>query len=143
MKEKESDNAVSVLRQVIEYLELLIPMTLAKRLVAIMLLAIGMPVKKAMELTNQSERTMWTLKKGMQEKSVSELMEIKSGNGRKSKFSDIEEEIIAEIESNNYHTRQEIADMIEEKFHLKISRSSVGRLLKKRHQMAEVWFHSR
>ncbi len=131
MKEKESDNAVSVLRQVIEYLELLMPMTLAKRLVAIMLLAIGMPVKNAMELTNQSERTMWTLKKGMQEKSVSELMEIKSGNGRKSKFSDIEEEIIAEIESNNYHTRQEIADMIEEKFHLKISRSSVGRLLKK------------
>ncbi len=131
MKEKESDNAVSVLRQVIEYLELLMPMTLAKRLVAIILLAIGMPVKNAMALTNQSERTMWTLKKGMQEKSVSELMEIKSGNGRKSKFSDIEEEVIAEIESNNYHTRQEIADMIEEKFHLKVSRSAVGRLLKK------------
>ncbi len=131
MKEKESDNVVSVLKQVIEYLELLMPMTLAKRLVAIILLAIGMPVKNAMALTNQSERTMWTLKKEMQEKSVSELMEIKSGNGRKSKFSDIEEEIIAEIESNNYHTRQEIADMIEEKFHLKVSRSSVGRLLKK------------
>ncbi len=102
-----------------------------------------MPVKNAMALTNQSERTMWTLKKEMQEKSVSELMEIKSGNGRKSKFSGIEEEIITEIESNNYHTRQEIADMIEEKFHLKVSRSSVGRLLKKRHQMAEVWFYSR
>jgi len=131
MKEKGSDDAVSVLSQVIEYLELLMPMTLAKRLVAIILLAIGMPVKNAMTLTDLSERTMWTLKKEMQEKSVSELMEIKSGNGRKSKFSDIEGEIIAEIESNNYHTRQEIADMIEEKFHLKISRSSVGRLLKK------------
>ncbi len=134
---------VVVLKQAIEYLELLLPTTLAKRLVAIILLAIGMPVKEVMALTSQCERTMWTLKKNMKEMSVSELMKIKSGSGRKSKSADVEGEIVAEIESNNYHTRQEIADMIKEKFYLKISRSSVGRLLKKRHQMAEMRFHTR
>ena len=58
-------------------------------------------------------------------------MVTKSGNGRKGKTTGIEEQILAELESNNYHTRQEIADMEEEKFHVRISRSSVGRLLKK------------
>lgn len=131
MKEKQSDVAATILKQAIEYLELLLPTTLAKRLVAIILLAIGMPVKEVMALTSQCERTMWTLKKNMKEMSVSEMMEIKSGSGRKSKSADVEGEIIAEIESNNYHTRQEIVDMIEEKFQIKISRSAVGRLLKK------------
>ena len=64
---------------------------------------------------------------------MAELLVIKSGSGRRRKTAGIEEQIIAEVETNNYHTRQQIADMVEEKFHVHISRSSVGRLLKKRH----------
>ena len=130
---KLSDNGVNILRQVIEFLQIFLPETLAKRLVAIVLLAIGVPVKSAVEMTGLCERRMWSLKKEIQGATVAELLVIKSGSGRKPKTAGIEEQIIGEVESNNYHTRQQIADMVEEKFHVHISRSSVGRLLKKRH----------
>lgn len=125
------ENAVDIFRQVIEFLQLFLPVTLAKRLVAVILLAIGMPVRDAVGLTGLCENSMWTLKKQLREQAISDLMVIKSGSGRKRKTADIEKQIIAELESVNYHTRQEIADMVEDKFHIKISRSCVGRLLKK------------
>ena len=125
---KQSDNGVNILRQVIEFLQVFLPETLAKRLVAIILLAIGMPVKNAVEMTGLCERRMWSLKKDMRGATVAKLLVIKSGSGRKPKTAGIEEQIIAEIESNNYHTHQQIADMVKEKFHVYISRSSVGRL---------------
>lgn len=59
-------------------------------------------------------------------------MVIKAGSGRKAKAADIEKQILAELEAGNYHTRQQIAGMIEENFHVTISKSAVGRL-KKRH----------
>ena len=124
------DNAVDILKQVIEFLQVFLPETLAKRLVAIVLLGIGISVKRAVELTGLCERSLWSLKKKMQSATMSELLVIKSGSGRKRKTVDIEEQILAEVESNNYHTRQQIVDMVEEKFHVNISRSSVGRLLK-------------
>lgn len=127
---KVTEDVVDILRQVIGFLQLFLPVTLAKRLVAIVLLAIGIPVKNAVEMTGVCERSLWTLKKEMKGALVSELLVIKSGSGRKRKTAGIEEEILAEVEANNYHTRQQIADMVEEKFHVKISRSSVGRFLK-------------
>lgn len=106
-------------------------------MVALILLAIGIPVTTAIELTGLSERSLWSLKKRIRETPVAELMVIKSGSGRKPKTDGLEEQILAELDSSNYHTRQEIADMIEEKFHVRISRSSVGRLFKKRISMVE------
>lgn len=126
-----TENAVNIFQQVIEFLQLFLPATLAKRLVAIILLAIGMPVKDAMKLTGLCEKSMWTLKKQLREQSVSDLMVIKSGSGRKGKLAGIEKQILAELESNNYRTRQEIVDMIEDKFHIRVSRSCVGSFLKK------------
>ena len=116
-----------------EFLENFLPKTLAKRLVAIVLLAIGVPVKTAIGQTGLSERSLWTLHKQLTVQNVSEIMEFHYGGGRSAKASGLEEEILAEIEAGNYHTRQEIADMILEKFQIKMSRTSVGRLLKKRH----------
>lgn len=130
LKVSERENRVNILKQVIEFLQLFLPKTLAKRLVAIVLLAMGISVKNAVELTGLCERSLWSLKKRMQKISVSELLVIKSGSGRKRKTAGIEEQIVAEVEANNYHTRQQIADMVAEKFHVNISRSSVGRLLK-------------
>lgn len=60
---KLSDNTSNILEQVIEFLQLFLPATLAKRLVAILLLALGIPVKNAEELTGLCEKSMWTLKK--------------------------------------------------------------------------------
>lgn len=90
----------------------------------------------AVELVGLSERSLWSLKKNMKESPVAELMVLKRGNGRKRKTAGIVDQILAELESNNYHTRQEIVDMIEEKFH--VSRSTIGRLLKKRYPVAKV-----
>ena len=128
---KVPENAVDIFRQLIEFLQLFLPVTLVKRLIAIILLAVGMPVKEAVELTGLCEKSMWTLKKQLREQSVSDLMAIKSGSGRRGKTADIEQQILAELDSGNYRTRQEIADMIEDKFQINVSRSCVGRLLKK------------
>jgi len=134
---KIPENADEILKQVISFLQLFLPETLAKRLVALILLAIGVSVKDAIGLTGLSERSLWSLKKSIRETPVAELMVIKSGSGRKAKTKGLEEQILTELDSHNYHTRQEIADMIEEKFHVCISRSTVGRLLKKRISMVK------
>ncbi len=128
---KLQKHTASVLKQAVRFLEIFLPKTLAKRFVAIILLAIGIPVKTAVELSGLSERSLWTLHKQLTESDVSEIMVFHYGGGRRTKASGLEEQILAEIEANNYHTRQEVADMILEKFHVKISRISVGRLLKK------------
>ncbi len=120
-----------ILKQAVGFLEIFLPKTLAKRFVAIILLAIGIPVKTATSLAGLSEKSLWTLHKQLSESDVSEIMVFHYGGGRSAKTSGLEEQILAEIETNNYHTRQEIADMILEKFHVKVSRTSVGRLLKK------------
>ncbi len=41
---------------------------------------------------------------------ISGILTIRGG-GRKGKTASIEDEILAELEKNNYHTRQQIADM--------------------------------
>ncbi len=107
-------------------MQLFLPVTLVKRLVAIIRLAIGMPVKSAMEMTDLCEKSMWTLKKQLREQPVSDLMVIKSGSERKEKSAGIKKQILAGLEAGNYRTRQEIGDMIENKFHIKVFRSCVG-----------------
>ena len=128
LETKLPDNANHILKQVIEFLQLFLPVTLAKRLVAVILLSIGVPVRNAVELTGLCERSMWDLKKKMREASVAELMVIKPGSGRKRKSEGIEGQILSELETGNYHTRQQIVDLVKEKFHVSISRSSIGRL---------------
>ena len=95
------------------------------------LLSAGLPTSYVTELTGLCDRSTRGLLKSMQEEDIESLLSIKSGSGRKSKSSGIKAEIVAEIEKGNYHVRQQIADMIEEKLHVRISVATVGRLLKK------------
>lgn len=120
-----------VVTKVIEFLQLFMPVTLAKRIIAMVLLAAGIPAPRVTELTGLCDRSTRGLLKSMQQNNIEALFAIKSGSGQKSKTSGIEAEIIAEIKKNNYHTRQQIADMIKEKFHVQVSVATVGRLLKK------------
>lgn len=115
----------------IEFLQSFLPLTLAKRLVAIVLLAAGVPVPRVTELSGLCDRSTRGLVKSMREEDPAGLLAIKRGSGKKSRTAGFEDEIIAEIEQNNYHTRQQIADMIQEKFHVQVSVATVGRLLKK------------
>ena len=124
-------NGLVIVREVIEFLQLIMPMTLAKRVVAMVLLSAGLPTSYVTELTGLCDRSTRGLLKSMQEEDIESLLSIKSGSGRKSKISGVEAEIVAEIEKENYHTRQQIADMIKEKFHVSVSVATVGRLLKK------------
>ena len=132
-----------VIKKVIEFLQVFMPITLAKRLVAIVLLAAGVPVARVTQLTGLCDRSTRGLLKSMGEEDIESLLTIKSGSGKKSKMFGLEAEILQEIEGNNYHTRQQIADMIKEKFHVQVSVSAVGRLLKKRDQKAEKRFAPR
>lgn len=122
---------ITIIKKILEFLQIFVPITIAKRLVAIVLLAAGIPTLRVTELTGLCDRSTRGLLKSMREKDILELLKIKKGSGKKSKTCDIEKEIIEEIEKNNYHTRQQIADMIKEKFCVEISVSSVGKLLKK------------
>ena len=120
-----------IIKKVIAFLQLFMPVTLAKRAVAMVLLAAGLSSPRVTELTGLCDRSTRELLKSIQEQDAASLLSIKAGSGRKSKVSGLEGEIIAEIGKDNYHTRQQIADMIKEKFHVSLSVSSVGKLLKK------------
>ncbi len=137
--ENTNENLI-IMKKIIQFLQAFLPVTLAKRLVAIVLLAAGIPVPRVTELTDLCDRSTRGLLKSMREGDAAQLLSIKSGSGKKSKTFGLEAEILKEIEKNNYHTRQQIADMIKEKFHIQVSVSAVGRFLKKRHQTAKVRF---
>ena len=128
---EQKEDAINVMKGVLQFLSLFLPITLAKRLVSMVLLAADVPVSRVTELTGLCDRSTRTLKKSMREEAVVDLLKLKQGSGKKSKTADVESEIVAELEKNNYHTRQQIADMIWEKFHIRISVSAVGKLLKK------------
>lgn len=76
------------------------------------------------------DSTIRKLRSDMRKKSISELLVIRGG-GRKTKSDGIENDILNELEKGNYHTQQQIADMVKEKFNVTMSVSAVGRLLKK------------
>ena len=74
------------------------PVTLAKRITAMVLLAAGIPTPRVTELTGLCDRSARGLLKSIQQDNIEELFAIKSGSGQKSKTAGIEAEIIAEIE---------------------------------------------
>lgn len=139
-KERQCEESVAIIKKVIEFLQVLLPITLAKRLVAIVLLAAGVPVPRVTELSGLCDCSTRGLLKAMGEEDIGSLLTIKRGSGKKSKTFRLETEILQEIEKNNYHTRQQIADMIQEKFHIQVSVTAVGRLLKNSIKKAEEWF---
>ena len=127
----ENNNTVKVITVIINFLQLFIPITIAKRLVSMILISVGVPNSEITEITGLCDKSVRTLRKSMKEENIEDLLKIKEGSGRKSKTDGIKEQIMEEIEKNNYHTRQQIADMIEEKFNIHVSVYTVGRFLKK------------
>ena len=89
-------NGLVIVRKVIEFLQLFMPMTLAKRVVAMVLLSVGVPTSYVTELTGLCDRSTRGLLKSVQEEDIEGLLSIKRGSGQKSKTSDIEAEIVAE-----------------------------------------------
>ncbi len=125
-----SNEALNIMKSVINFLKLFMPETLVKRVLSIVLICAGLENSRVTELTGYCDRSVRSLRKDMAGGDISGLLMV-GGGGRKAKTAGIEDEILAELEKGNYHTRQQIADMIQEKFHISISPSAVGKFLKK------------
>ena len=119
-----------IIKKIITFLEMFMCKTLVKRLVSIILLIVETPEEKITELTGMCNRSVRGLKKEIRNGEIEKLLVV-GGGGRKAILKDVETAVIEEINKNNYHSKQQIADMIEEKYGLKVSKSTVSNLLKK------------
>ena len=122
--------AENVIKRVMNFMKIIMTETLVKRIVSMILISAGVPNKRVTELTGLCDRSVRGLKKSLESGEMESLFHV-GGGGRKSKLKDIESSIIEEIERNDYHSRQQIADMILEKYGVKISLPVIGKLLKK------------
>lgn len=113
------------------FLQLYVSPVIARRLISAILIIGGARSVEVTRLTGLCERSVRSLKNQLVTGNTDGLFDVSSGRGRKSKFKDIEAQIIEEIEKGNYQTLQQIADMVYEKFGVKVSIMAVSRLLKK------------
>ena len=123
--------SLNTTKAICSFLQLFISPVIARRIVSAILLIAGVRSADITKLTGLCERSIRELKNQLIAGDTDSLFETKDGRGRKSKFKDVESQIIEEIEHGNYQTLQQIADMIQEKFHIKASIMAVSRLLKK------------
>jgi transposase len=128
---KPIPNPGLISKAIIQFLQIFMTETLAKRIVGLVLIAVGIPNERISELTGMSDRSIWNLKKAVNDGDTDNLFVIGHRSGRPGKAKGIESAIAEELEVNNYHTRQQVADMIFEKFGISMSVSAVGKLLKK------------
>ncbi len=127
----DDTDVIGIINIVLNFLVMFMPITLAKRVVSIILIVAGLPISRITEMTGLTERSVRPYGRVIREGNTRSLLELKEGRGRKGKAVGVEEQILAEVEKGNYHTRQQIADMVEEKFHISMSVSAIGRFLKK------------
>jgi len=123
-------NTELIFKLIINFLQLLMPQTLAKRIASIALIAAGIPNERVTELTGLCNRSVRSLRKSLEAGEVETLFHVGGGSGQ-SKLAGFETSIIEEIESGNYSNRQQIADMIQEKYGIKVSLNTVSNFLKK------------
>ena len=120
----ENTNSAVIMEAVISFLAIFMPITLVKRVLSLVLIAAGIDNKNINRLTGYGESTIRKLKSDMRKKSLSEILTIRGGG------------------KGNYHTRQQIADMIKDKFNITVTVTAVSRLLKKWIQKTEKRFSS-
>lgn len=123
--------SINITRAIYSYLQLFISPVIARRIISALLIIAGVRSANITQLTGLCERSIRNLKKQLVAGDTDSLFELKSGRGRKSKFKDVESQIVEEIEKGNYQSLQQIADMIHEKFGINASIMAVSRLLKK------------
>ena len=125
-----SIDAGKIINKVLTFLMLFMCETLAKRIVSMLLIVAGLPEGQVAESAGLCDKSVRTLKKGLENEEVDNLFHV-SGGGRKRKLIDMEELVIEDINNNTYHSHQQIADMIHEKYGIRVSLPVIGRLLKK------------
>ena len=139
-QEERRSISLSIVNSICDFLQLFMSPIIARRIVSALLIIAGMRSNEITPLTGMCERSIRELKKQLASGDTDCLFEIRNGRGRKSKFKDIESMIIDEVEKGNYQTLQQIADMVYDKYGIKVSIMAISRLLKKRAPQAEGWF---
>ena len=94
------------------------------------LIALDVPNRRITELTGLCDKSVRTLKKALVAGEIASLFRVEGG-GRHRKLIDVEQDIIEEVNKNTYYSQQQIADMVYEKFGIKVSPDTIRRLLKK------------
>lgn len=130
--EEQQSISLSLIKAISLYLQLFISPIIARRIISALFVIAGVGNPAITELTGLSERGVCDLKRRLRDGSIDGLFEIKGGRGRKSKLKDVESQIVEEIEKGNYQTLRQIADMIRERFGIRVSIMAVSRLLKKK-----------
>jgi transposase len=122
----------SSINEVFNFLLLFMNMTMAKRVICIILLCVDIPIDRIIELTGLGEQTIRKLKTLISHgKTAIAFVTGFHRCGRHGKAKGFVGAIIDEIESGIYLTLQQIADMISEKFNIKMSIYAVWRLIRK------------
>lgn len=123
-------DAGKIINKVLVFFRLFMCETIAKRVISILLIAVGLPNSRVVELTGLCDKSVCTLKKGLEIRELDSMFHV-AGGGRKRKLSNVEGLVIEEVNTGNFHSHQQIADMIHEKYGIKVSLPVIGRLLKK------------
>ena len=129
---KKDADANICMDTILTFLQLFLPKTTARKVVCVVLIAAGVSVSQIAKITGLSDRTVQTTGRAVRDGSIGDVLAHKKTSGRNRKTADVGEQILAELEHGDYHTRQQIADMIKEKFQITVSLPAVGRLLKKK-----------
>ena len=133
VKKVDPSLAGQIIGRIITFIRMFVPGMVAKRIIGSVLLAVGLTDERVSELTGMSGRSVRELRKKLRDgASDNDLFGASGGGGRGRKLEDVEKFVIGKIESNDYHTHQEIADMIYDEYGIKVHRSTVLRMLKKR-----------
>lgn len=130
-QEERLSISLKLISEILNFMQLFVPVTLAKRIISIIMILAGANTKTITQLTGSCERSIRIWKNQIANGDTENLLKIGCGRGRKSKFSNIEPQVLEELEKGNYQTLRQIADMVHEKFGVDVSIMAVSRLLKK------------
>jgi len=131
VKKLDIGAAGQTISRIIAFLRIFMPETVARRIMSTVLLAVGIPDARVVELTGMSDRSVRDLRKKLRDGASDDDLFKASGGGRARKLKDVEKLVAEKIANNDYHTHQEIADLIYNEYGIKVHRSTVLRMLKK------------
>lgn len=120
-----------IIKKVIDFLKMLMPETMAKRIICIILLSIGVVPDEVASIAGFCVKTVKSIQNKIHSNELDALFIIRGG-GRKSSIAEFEDDIIEEINKNHYHSQQQIADMIQERYSIKLTPQAIGKFLKKK-----------
>ena len=123
-------NAEKTIKLILNFLRLIMTETLAKRITSLVLISVGVPEARITELTGLCNRSVRTLRKKLEKDETDGIFQVRGGGG-KGKLADFETAIANEIETGSYSNRQQIADMIYERYGIKVSLNIISKFIKK------------